>query len=83
MKDVYRVLRQKESDLARVRKEIESLTIAVQLLSGDQPTSFDPLDADGQTRKPVQRATLPEQDSVNEAFVWPRLGFWGTLKIRR
>ena len=82
MKDVYRVLRQKESDLARVRKEIESLTIAVQLLSGDQPTSFDPLEADGQTRKPAQRATLPEGPG-NEPFVWPRLGFWGNLKIRR
>ena len=35
MKDVYEVLHQKEADLARVRREIESLHIVASLLSDD------------------------------------------------
>lgn len=35
MKDVYEVLHQKEADLARVRREIESLHVVASLLSDD------------------------------------------------
>jgi hypothetical protein len=35
MKDVYEVLHQKEADLARVRREIESLHLVASLLSDD------------------------------------------------
>ena len=38
MKDLYRILEQKESDLARVRREIESLQIVAPLLSDDPVT---------------------------------------------
>ena len=84
MKDVYGVLSQKESDLARVRKEIESLTLAAQLLADEESTSFDPGSAPGESRKPAQRASAPEPTGTDgEPFVWPRLDFWGNLKIRR
>lgn len=81
MKDVYGVLAQKESDLARVRKEIESLTLAAQLLADDE---FDPCSAPEQSRKPTQRATAPKATGTDgEPFVWPRLDFWGNLRIKR
>jgi hypothetical protein len=35
MRDAYEVLKQKEADLARVRHEVESLTIAARLLTDD------------------------------------------------
>jgi hypothetical protein len=35
MKDAYEVLYKKEADLARVRREIDSLTIAARLLVDD------------------------------------------------
>jgi hypothetical protein len=37
MKDAYELLRQKETHLARVRKEIESLRIVAPLLSEESP----------------------------------------------
>lgn len=85
MKDAYEVLYQKESDLARVRKEIESLTIAAQLLGDADVSFFDPSKVpDGQSKKPAQKATVPEPTGTNdEPFVWPRLGFWGSLTFRR
>ena len=85
MKDAYEVLYQKEADLARVRKEIESLNISAQLLADDHLTFFDPSAIpDGQSRKPAQKATSPEPTGTEgEPFVWPRSGFWGSLRIRR
>jgi len=38
MKNAYEVLRQKETDLARVRHEIESLWIVASLLSDELPS---------------------------------------------
>ena len=39
MKDAYQVLQQKEVDLSRVRKEIESLSIVAGLLAdGEEPS---------------------------------------------
>ena len=85
MKDAFEVLYQKESDLARVRKEIQSLTIAAQLLGDDDLSFFDPTPVhDGQSRKPAQKATSPQPKGTDgEPFVWPRSGFWGSLRIRR
>jgi len=57
MKDAYEVLEQKEADLARVRKEVESLRLVAPLLSDDVtsdeltrklPSSEKPLDADSE-----------------------------------
>ena len=36
MKDAYELLRQKQAELARVRKEIESLNIVAPLLSDER-----------------------------------------------
>ena len=84
MKDAYEVLYQKEAELARVRKEIESLTLSAQLLA-DDANSFDQDSmSDAQNKKPAQKVTSPEPTATDsEPFVWPRLGFWGSLRIRR
>jgi hypothetical protein len=84
MKDAYEVLYQKEADLARVRKEIKSLTLAAQLLADDDLSFVDPASVpDGQNRKPTQRVTSAELTGTDsEPFVWPRLGFWDSLRIR-
>lgn len=41
MKDAYDVLHQKESELARVRQEIDSLRIVASLLAEDPPSDSD------------------------------------------
>ena len=85
MKDAYEVLYQKEADLARLRKEIESLIISAQLLADDDLSFFDPgRGLDAQNRKPAQKATSPQPPGTNgEPFIWPRSGFWASLRIRR
>ena len=35
MRDIYELIRQKESDLERIKKEVEALRIAVRLLEDD------------------------------------------------
>lgn len=87
MKDAYEVLYQKEADLARVRREIESLSIAAQLLADNDLSFFAP-DPDGQNRKPAQKAASGSTETEptgtdGEPFVWPRPGFWGSLTFRR
>ena len=85
MKDAYVVLYQKEADLARVRKEIESLTLSAQLLAEEEANPFDQERvSNAQNRKPAQKVTSAEpKATVTEPFVWPRSGFWGSLRIRR
>jgi hypothetical protein len=85
MKDAYEVLYQKEADLARIRKEIESLNIAAQLLSDDNLSFFAPASVpEEQGRKPAQKAASPDPTGIDgKPFVWPRSGFWGSLRIRR
>jgi hypothetical protein len=85
MKDGYEVLYQKESDLARVRKEVESLALAAQLLADDELSSIEPgSPPNGQSRKPVQKANSPEPiGTESKSFVWPRSDFWGSLRITR
>ena len=85
MKDGYEVLYQKESDLARVRKEVESLTLAAQLLADDELSSIEPGSLpNGQSRKPAQKANPPELTGTDgKSFVWPRSDFWGSLRIKR
>jgi hypothetical protein len=85
MKDAYEVLYQKEADVARLRQEIESLTIAARLLAEDDLTFVYPGSAaDEQKRKPSQKAISPEPTGTNGgSFVRPRSGFWGSLTLRR
>ena len=58
MKDVYEVLHQKEADLARVRREIESLHVVASVLSDD-------LISDELTKKEGER-------SREDMGPWPR-----------
>ena len=85
MKDAYEVLYQKEAELVRVRKEIESLTLSAQLLADEDSDRFDRgMVSEAQNRKPAQKVTSAEPNTTaGEPFVWPRLGFWGSLRIRR
>jgi len=83
MKDAYEVLKQKETDLARVRHEIESLQIVSSLLSDELPSeeltkkrarsAEETLDSDS------EKATGTEGlfSSINPA---PRPRFWNTLE---
>jgi hypothetical protein len=54
MKNVYQILEQKEADLNRVRRELESLQVVASLLSDEEPakkpTSAEkaPLDEDSE-----------------------------------
>jgi hypothetical protein len=61
MKGIHEVLQQKEADLARVRKEVESLHIALLLLADELPDELPPdelgeLPSDEPTRKPASAA---------------------------
>jgi len=47
MKNVYEVLRSKEIDLGRLRKEVDALRIVAPLLAGRMP---QPIEADPKTR---------------------------------
>jgi len=84
MKDAYEILHEKEADLARVRREIDSLTIAARLLVDDGIS-----DGNGgsvaQEKKSVRSVTSPEPAASPKAqpFVWPRSGFWSALTLRR
>ena len=85
MKDAYEVLYQKEADVARLRREIESLTIAARLLAEDDLTFVYPANAtDEQKRKPSQKAVSPERTGTDGGtVVRPRSGFWGSLTFKR
>ena len=84
MKDAYEVLDKKEADLARVRREIDSLTIAARLLVDDGISNGNGARV-AQEKKSVRSVTSPESAASAEAqpFVWPRSGFWSALKLRR
>ena len=85
MKDAYEVLYQKEADVARLRREIESLTVAARLLAEDDLTFVYPGKApDEQKRKPSQKEVSPEPTGTDGGnLVRPRSGFWGSLTHRR
>jgi hypothetical protein len=89
MKNAYEVLYHKEAALARVRREIESLTITAQLLADDALSFVSPDSAsDEQNRKPSQKAVSAQPVAAptgtdGEPFVWPRTGFWRSLTFRR
>ena len=66
VKDPYVVLRQKEEDLDRVRKEIQALLIAVPLLEDDQST-WEELKASLANQL---RADPPNEDSLRQMEVY-------------
>jgi len=83
MKDAYEVLNQKETDLARVRHEIESLRIVSSLLSDEVPsedlTKKQARSAAETLSSGSEKATGTDGlfSSINPA---PRPRFWDTLK---
>jgi len=83
MKDAYEVLKQKETDLARVRHEIESLQIVDSLLSDELPSEELTRKRAGSAEETLdsgsEKATGTDSlfSSINPA---PRPGFWNTLK---
>jgi len=84
MKDAYEVLYQKEADLARVHREIESLTVVASMLADDDSSFFSP---NGQNRKPAEKALPPCSDIEATGTDRPtpilrRSRFWGSLKRR-
>jgi hypothetical protein len=91
MKDAYEVLHQKEADLARVRRETESLALAASLLADDESSFFDPAGGglEGQSKKPAEKAiaSVPsDAEATGTDSPSPgarRTGFWGSLKRRR
>ena len=68
MKDAYAVLKQKESDLARVRQEIESLRIAASLL--EETHGLPDLEATG-------------SDGLVSSVATTRSSLWKVLKRAR
>ncbi|MFZ0862133.1 MAG: hypothetical protein WB781_29410 [Candidatus Sulfotelmatobacter sp.] len=86
MKNAYEVLRQKETDLARVRHEIESLWIVASLLSDELPSeelSKECARSAEETLDPgSEKATGTDGlfSSINPA---PRPRFWNTLKRQK
>lgn len=55
MKNVYEVLRMKEQEIERVRKEMEALRVVAQLLGADEPPAAN---GNGQA-KPRQFVEMP------------------------
>ncbi len=85
MKSAYEVLEQKETDLARVRHEIESLRIVAPLLSDELPSeelTKKRASAAEETLDCVEKATGTDGlfPSMNPAR---RPGFWNTLKRQK
>lgn len=87
MKDAYEVLYQKEADLARVRQEVESLTMAASLLADEQLSFFVPeTTPEPQSKKGAESAGSLEVEATGTigAFsVGRRPGFWESLRRRR
>ena len=83
MRNAYEVLKQKEEDLARVRREIESLRIVASLLLDDS----DFHDADGTRLTSVEKTGDLDADIETEndgsSAENPRPRFWDALKRAR
>jgi hypothetical protein len=86
MKDAYEVLHQKEADLERIRREIESLTITASLLAEDDLSFFEPDRAlEAQNKKPVKKTIPPHPQATGtegKASIAPRATFWSAFKRR-
>ena len=85
MKDAYEVLYQKETDLVRVRQEVESLRIAASLLSDDTTLVGQGEISD---KKPVENALAPQSENqatgTNGTAPSSReQGLWETFTRRR
>ena len=90
MKDAYQVLYEKETDLTRVRQEIESLKIAASLLDDELSPDGSRESSDDLGKKPAgsaeERTSVPPElevaATVGAFSVGRRSGFWSSLKRR-
>jgi len=87
MKDAYELLQQKQAELARVRKEIDSLNIVGPLLSDDH--SFDdpapnPDDSPSSSLSDLisrlSDSAATNADNLFSSDETSRSGFWNSLK---
>jgi hypothetical protein len=87
MKDAYEVLQQKQTELARVRKEIESLNVVASLLlERDTPGDSDP--HSDQSSRSSLRETISQlsssaaanADNLFSSVETSGSGFWSSLK---
>jgi hypothetical protein len=87
MQDVYEILQQKQAELARVRKEIESLNIVASLLSDDGTSDETALSPDGSPGSSlgdrVSRLSDSVATNVDNLFSPSRSGLWNSLKRAR
>jgi hypothetical protein len=87
MKDAYEVLQQKQMDLARVRKEIDSLNLVARLLSDDD-TSDNPIQKPEEgppsslsdTISRLSDSAAKNVDSLFTTVETSRSGLWGSRK---
>ena len=90
MKDAYQVLYEKETDLTRVREEIESLKIVASLLDDEPSRDGSRESSDDLGKKPAGSAeertsVLPDLEvtgAVGAFSIGRRTGFWSSLKRR-
>jgi hypothetical protein len=90
MKDAYEVLQQKEADLARVRKEIDSLNIVARLLSKEGicdnaiPKSGEATPSSlSETISRLSDSASTNVDRLFSSIEGSRSGFWDSLKRAR
>ncbi|MGE5734864.1 MAG: hypothetical protein ACM34E_07230 [Acidobacteriota bacterium] len=82
MRDVYQILRKKETDLDRLRHEIDSLRIVAPMLADDEiekELQAEPADEDGPGSEP--RSTGTDGPMFSGANSESR--FWGLMKRSR
>lgn len=87
MKNAYEVLQQKQTDIARLRKEIESLNIVASLLSDertpvepDQSSDESPRSALTDTISRLSDSTAANADSMFSSLTESGSGFWSSLR---
>jgi hypothetical protein len=83
MKDVYLILRQKESDLARLRVEIDSLRLVAPLLADetrhDEQINLASSDSEESFSDPQSTGTDGPLSSIGNS----ESRFWGLIKKSR
>ncbi|MBV8050675.1 MAG: hypothetical protein JOZ80_05770 [Acidobacteriaceae bacterium] len=78
MKHPYEVLQQKETDLSRVRNELESLRIVAPLLAEE-------MSSDEPTKKPMtaEKPLGTDSEATGTEGLAARPSFWQSLKERK
>jgi hypothetical protein len=90
MKDAYELLQQKQAELARVRKEIESLNIVAPLLSDDRSSDHptpnpaeSPSSFLSDTISRLSDSAATNVDNLFSSGETSHSGFWNSLKRAR